>query len=104
MAKSRIHRSAHGTYHPAPGSDPAWTINDTRGYIDQGPTCDVCGACHCDVQRAFDHETKTYGDCPNDHGEGCPGLTFAFVCLDGGETLCAYHVGDSVEIVECDCK
>lgn len=119
-----IHRSKVGTYHPAPQcqhtkfwSEPVipnedgsaskcqecggyanvfdnsaqWIIHDSRGTIDGGPACDECGACGCDG-----------GYYPDGHD--CIGLSFAFVCLDGGETLCpecAEKAG--ITIVECDC-
>lgn len=40
-----IHVSEYGTYHPS--NDGVWTIQDTRGYTDIGPSCDKCGACEC---------------------------------------------------------
>lgn len=86
---AHIHESKVGTHHPAPGVEIAWTINDTRGYLDTAPACDECGACDC-VQ--CDEHT-------------CAGLSFAYVCLDGGDTLCedcAEKAGITVE--PCDCE
>ena len=88
-----IHRSKVGTYHPEPAESVAWTINDTRGYLDGGPACDECGACDC-------------VDCGNLKCEcdDCIGLSFAYVCPDGGDALCeecAKKAG--IEIVPCDC-
>lgn len=84
-----IHQSKVGTYHPAPFCLQDWTIDDTRGYLDAGPTCDECGACEC----------GTYCD---EHE--CIGLSFAFVCLDGGETLCSECAErEGITIVPCNC-
>lgn len=123
---AEIHRSKVGTYHPAPPICPegyeneivcyntrkaladskhgqprecpvcshyiAWTIHDSRGYVDGGRACDECGACECG-----NHEEQT------DEGE-CIGLSFSFVCLDGGENLCSKCAEKAgIEIVECDC-
>lgn len=52
-------------------------MNDTRGYIDEGPDCDKCGA---------------------------KNLSFAYVCLDGGDALCEDCIGNEVEVVPCDCE
>ena len=113
-----IHVSTYGTYHPNPAADVAWTINDTRGYIDGGPSCDDCGACECDkcekcgetfcvegiVGPGIVQEGSSY--CDHDPGSHeCIGLSFAYCCLDGGESLCedcAEKAG--IRIVPCDCK
>ena len=110
-AKSIIHRSKYGTFHPADGQDVAWTVNDTRGYTDGGPACDECGACECetsDCAKPSDPESHPTCVCECDYrdpGE-CIGLSFAYVCLDGGDTLCeaCFEKQDDVEVVECDCK
>lgn len=106
--KAVIHRSSVGTYHPAPCTQPiahdyhgscdgAWTINDTRGYLDGGPSCDECGACECSPDM---HTCLAEPD--ND--VECIGLSFAYVCLDGGDSLCEDCAKDVVEIVPCDCE
>jgi hypothetical protein len=88
MTNLRVHVSKMGTYHPDPTADVAVTVNDTRGYTDGGPSCEECGACECD-----EHDD-----------EGCIGLSFAFVVLDGGETLCTDCAEKSgIEEVPCDC-
>lgn len=101
-ATATIHRSKVGTYHPglAPVSHgPAWTINDTRGYTDGGPACDECGACECD---GLDKEGTPA--CSDEQNE-CIGLSFAFVCLDGGESLCEECAQkEGIAIVDCDCE
>lgn len=85
---AKVHESSYGTYHPDPDGLVAWTINDTRGYLDGGPPCDRCGACECEPKC----------------GDECIGLSFAFVCLDGGEALCS-DCGDTegIKIVPCTC-
>jgi hypothetical protein len=93
---AEIHKSKFGTYHPNPKAEVAWTINDTRGYIDGGPSCDECGSC--------DHFEADCEISDGDGNEGCSGLSFAFVCLDGGDALCADCAEkEGIEIVECDC-
>lgn len=130
--QARVHRSKMGTFHAEPyrcwvwdcrstakhehrdrfkmvttAHDPvkapvAWTINDTRGTIDGGASCDECGACECCDCR-YDHKAEcTVHD--ENAGE-CVGLSFAFVCLDGGESLCEACAGKAgIEVIECDCK
>ena len=115
----KVHVSKFGTYHPAPckhnraGSrvcdcPPVWTVNDTRGYLDGGPACDECGACECEPCPDCGHAS-----CSADHmhkegyveGTECIGLSFCFVCLDGGEVLCpACAEKAGVKIVPCDCE
>lgn len=87
----------------------AWTIHDTRGTIDGGSACDECGKCECAWCECAEHLGKEVPRCQthfSDDADGdCIGLSFAFVCLDGGETLCeecAEKAG--ITIVECDCK
>lgn len=107
MAKATIHVSKFGTYHPDPKSEVAWTVNDTRGYIDEGPTCDECGACDCDVPHEIDVDEVPGGAAwAGEAAEepACAGLSFAFVCLDGGEALCESCAETEVEVVECDCS
>jgi len=102
---AKVHESSVGTYHPAdPEEIPGWTVNDTRGYTDPGPSCDECGACEC--EKAADGtplcqvaDPEEWTDAPE-----CIGLSFAFVGLDGGETLCEDCAEGVVEIVPCDCK
>lgn len=106
-----VHESKVGTYHPNPGESVAWTINDTRGYMDGGPACDICGACEC-----FPCEGHQYAPscactrCSEAIGHGepaeieCIGLAFAFICLDGGESYCEECAEkQGIEIVPCDC-
>ena len=73
-----IHESRVGTYHPNPKQDVSWTVNDTRGYIDGGPDCEECGS---------------------------ENLSFAYICLDGGDSLCSRCAEkEGIEIVPCDCE
>ena len=111
---STIHQNKVGTFHPAETIETQlggaqWTIHDSRGTMDGGPACDECGACECmlcaDSDGAFDACRERHRMCQCDQGEEmeCVGLNFAFVCLDGGDTLCcdcAEKAG--VEIVPCD--
>ena len=122
-----VHVSPHGTYHPTP-EDPiegaSWTIHDTRGYIDPGPSCDECGACDCDAEKGLcpvcgetaqltgrTTDGRTIYSCgdasrkPLCHGEECIGLAFSFTCLDGGESLCEDCAErEGITIVPCDCE
>lgn len=114
---NEIHRSKWGTYHPAPCDSqehlPAnglWTIHDTRGMIDGGPACDECGKCECGICegcQAIPPCDACKCQCEEDdatHNEECIGLSFAYVCLDGGEVLCeecAHKAG--ISITDCDC-
>lgn len=89
-----VHESSVGTYHADPKADVAWTVNDTRGTIDGGPDCDNCGSCDDgDLHDKFETD-----------GFECRGLSFAFVCLDGGESLCKTCAEGVVEIVPCTCE
>lgn len=112
-----IHRSKVGTYHPpvcknhTPGCGcqdaPLWTIHDTRGYLDGGQACDECGACECAWCECEEHEGKEITVCRThfDEEHECIGLSFAFVCLDGGDVLCEECAEkEGITIVECDCK
>ena len=86
-----------------------WIINDTRGYVDAGPSCDECGACECGQCEGDNSHWDRYPDrdgalCAMDDGDQAPskacechthnpdhecvGLSVAYVCLDGGEALC----------------
>lgn len=105
-----IHESKVGTYHPNPKAelvfDAVWTIHDSRGYIDGGPACDECGKCEC--EECPEGCAKGWPACScdehNPDGE-CIGLSFAFVCLDGGETLCEECAAkEGITIVPCDCE
>lgn len=91
----RVHVTKYGTYHPDPRAEVAWTVHDTRGYIDPGPACDKCGICDCDPP------CKDVEDL--DPENECGGLAFAYVCLDGGEALCTECAEGEVEEVPCDC-
>ena len=66
-----------------------WYVNDTRGYIDAGPSCDECGACECESDHcAAPHDCE---ECSEKYSDGefeCVGLSVAYVCLDGGDALC----------------
>ncbi len=112
---SAVHVSSVGTYHSAPGADVAWTVNDTRGYMDRGPSCDECDTCECEKCPNCKYPACQIGI--NDrgycgfHGDPdvgtieCIGLSFAFVCLDGGDSLCedcAEKAG--VETIPCNCN
>ena len=113
--KAQIHRDQMGCYHPAPDSEIAWTVNDTRRYIDSGPYCDKCGACECDVadtpeSHHVDCKSRPVGKycetCPEcETYADCIGLSFAYHCLDGGEVLCqqCFDKQSDVEVVSCDC-
>lgn len=96
-AKGIVHVSKFGTYHPDPKADVAWTINDTRGYVDGGPPCDICGVCECDP--------SCDGDQDDDQATAeCIGLSFAFICLDGGESLCEMcATTEGIVIMKCNC-
>ena len=109
-----VHISAHGTYHPDPQADVVWTVNDTRGYMDTGPACIECNACECDICTNCDepicHEAiANQGEYCNHNGRPagdneCIGLSIAFVCLDGGETLCeACGEQAGITIIACTC-
>lgn len=99
---------------PEAGAVARWTINDTRGYLDAGPACDECDACECDdcpVTRSplckcacpGGVNAGYHGDEESDHE--CIGLSFAFVCLDGGESLCEDCAEkEGIQIIECDCE
>ena len=74
----RVHMSKYGTHHPDQKEDVAWATHDVRGYIDPGVDCEECGA---------------------------KDLSFAFVCLDGGDTLCEEcFKKEGGEVVPCDCE
>lgn len=86
-----------------------WIRHDTRGTLDGGPACGACGACECPTVAEC---AKEYGcalckavltarsgvgaqkacgtdDACGDQGtRECIGLALAWVCLDGGDTLC----------------
>jgi hypothetical protein len=103
----RVHRDRMGCYHPVPGDDVAWTGHNTCG-----PSCDACGACDCgpcDVVDCGCSRDARACECANrdaDEPDGytCIGLSFAYCCLDGGETLCpkCYAKAGGTE-EECDC-
>ena len=107
-----IHVSKFGTYHPAPNESVAWAVNDTRGYINPGPACDTCGACECGpcVECPPEsHSNLTHPACAHWEDDGsdkpeCIGLSFAFVCLDGGDSLCEDCAAKEVNIIPCDCQ
>lgn len=104
----RLHRSEMGTYHADPDSDVAWGVNDTRGTIDGGPECSECGQCEC-PSHGDDPICRCDCDVHVDafhSGEAeCIGLSFAYCCLDGGESYCqdCFDKLDDVEVVDCDC-
>jgi hypothetical protein len=89
-----VHQSKYGTYHPDPQAEVAWTIQDTRGYIDRGPPCSECGYCDC---LCIDGDG--YICCCDE----CMGMSFAIICLEG-EALCTLCAEDVVEIIPCDCN
>lgn len=97
-----IHSCGDACHEPL-SADIAWTIHDTRGYLDPGPACDECGACEC-FDGITDGKRCLAEHCGSVGIEECIGLSFAFTCLDGGESLCedcAERAG--VIIVPCDC-
>jgi hypothetical protein len=110
--RPQVHCDKMGCYHPAPGADVAWAVHDSRGYIDGGPSCDECGACDCGPCEV--HPGELGGHCydcgwrDTDRdimGEvECIGLSFAYVCLDGGESLCpsCFEKAGGQELA-CDC-
>jgi hypothetical protein len=105
-----LHRSKYGTYHPSPGAAVAWTVNDTQDYIDGGPACDECGACDCDRSGCgADHPVCACAcadGAPLFEAGECIGLSFAYVCLDGGDSLCAdcwAKAADVPTVIDCDC-
>lgn len=91
-----VHKTTVGTYHPKPGAEPQWTIVDTRGTIDKGPACEneKCErSCECQPQS---HMTENVED--------CVGLSFYYLCLDGGDVLCGPCADkEGAKIEECDC-
>lgn len=104
---AELHVTKYGTYHPNPESERetgvAWTVNDTRGYIDGGPACDECGACECETV-----DGTPLCAIEQDNGKPveseCVGLSFAYVCLDGGDALCrACADKEGITVKECDC-
>ena len=103
---STIHQTKWGTYHPGADDNGAWTINDTRGYVDGGPSCDGCSACECECEYGCDDPH----DCEHStEDQECIGLSFAYVCLDGGEALCekCFYSTDedvNVTVIPCDCE
>lgn len=101
---AQIHISSVGTYHPNPSESIAWTINDTSGYLDSGPTCDECGACECDPHLIPDDGYADGGAPYEDDEIVCVGLSFSYICLDGGVTLCSDCAKlEGIIIQECDC-
>ena len=74
-----------------------WYVNDTRGYLDAGPACDECGACECErcddcIRPVCCSADATEFQCKAgevSHNGECIGLSVAYVCLDGGDALCA---------------
>lgn len=103
MASGQIHRSKMGTYHPAETTDAAWTIHDSRGYMDGGSPCDECGACECGTTCAECNNPPHECEEHNPESECC-GLSFSYVCLDGGDNLCEECAEkEGIEITDCNC-
>ncbi len=95
-----IHCSEFGTYHPDPNAEIAWTINDVRGFLDVGPQCDKCGACECESDAPMTGKPCEQGG-PDVE---CVGLSFAYVCLDGGEALCEDCASEEdLRVTACSC-
>lgn len=107
-AMARVHVSDVGTYHKDPKAESGWTANDTRGYLDGGPSCDECGACECCCEECGGDSHDHAETCETGGGDSaddeCVGLSFAFVCLDGGDTLCEDCAEGVIEVVPCDCE
>lgn len=100
----RVHRTAVGTYHPVPGDEMAWAVHDTRGYLDNGPACDMCGECECAIDTSGCGNPLCQCDCLDSEAQDCAGLSFAYVLLDGGETLCEECANDEgLEVIRCNC-
>lgn len=117
-----VHRDKYGCYHPNPDEDCHWTIIDSRGYIDPGSPCDKCNDCECglcpDCDRPWCDPIDSFDECRNivgcsqeevhateDGGSECIGLSFFFLCLDGGEALCSECAESAgIEIMECTCR
>lgn len=99
----RVHKSSVGTFHPVPIDDVAWTVNDTRGYMEYGPSCSECGACECSISGCDAYTPLCQCDCYEGESE-CIGLSFTYICLDGGDILCEEcAVREGLEVIECDC-
>ena len=47
LSQISLHETPYGTFHSNPDSEKTWTIYDTRGTIDGGPSCSHCDACEC---------------------------------------------------------
>lgn len=101
----RLHSTKWGLYHPHPNAETAWTVHDTRGYMDCSVPCDECGRCGCDERKGPCPDCKsTDKHCECDQGDNCVGLSFAYLCLDGGDFLCeecAQKLG--IQVDKCDC-
>ena len=117
----KLHISSYGTYHPDPTSNVAWTVNDTRGYVAPGPLCDECDACECGTPQELGecpcqsnkpvchmdahHRRCTYKAQEAYRPNMCIGLSFTYICLDGGEALCeSCAEAEGLEIKDCDCN
>lgn len=110
LEATREHWQANDTRADEP---EAWTIHDSRGSIDGGSPCDECGACECESEAACCQENMHYGRsqcCAVTHGEDddmsrCIGLSFSYVCLDGGDNLCEPCAEkEGIKVVACDCR
>lgn len=77
----------------------AWYIQDTRGYLDAGPSCSECGACECEPDKCDCLIVSTrphnhHEDCQNidvmdEATENCVGLSYVYCNPDdGAENLC----------------
>ncbi|MAH44876.1 hypothetical protein CMI37_03555 [Candidatus Pacearchaeota archaeon] len=113
----RVHQTVVGTYHPVPGDAVAWGVNDTRGYMDAGPSCDECGDCDCipctdsgfsdlHLECTLDHPACVCAEIEDVTGEmvECVGLPFAYVCLDGGDVLCEECAEqEGLQVLDCNC-
>lgn len=71
---------------------PVWQEHNTRGYLDGGPSCHVCGECECMTCEELGKDAPTecreaHSACAHDEHE-CIGLSFGYTCLDGGEFYC----------------
>lgn len=102
-----LHQDTYsGLYHVDPEAPDgvAWTVHDTRGYMDGGPSCDECGACECECSECGALGQAAHECAHASEDQECIGLSVAYVCLDGGDALCeACAEREGIEVKECNC-